>query len=328
MTGDLLLIDGGTTNTRAYAVRGQDVLARARAMVGVRDTAKDGSTTRLAHAVRNLLDAVATDACRRDASWQPAAVIAAGMITSPLGLVDVPHVAAPAGAADLAAAAVDARLPAVTTLPAVFIPGVRCGPDVADAETLPQVDVMRGEESLCLGLAALGFLEPCGVMLNLGSHWKLIELSRDGRIQASATTLGGELLYALQTQTVLAASVESDPPHTLDVDAVTAGVREHDRSGLPRAAFCTRLLERVPASSPRSRLSFLVGVVIGATLAGWRARLAGHAITLVGAGGLVEAWEAALARIGCTVRTVGEADAERALITGLTTIARLHEWRA
>jgi 2-keto-3-deoxy-galactonokinase len=41
-----ICIDTGTTNTRVWLTAGGRVLAQARAGVGVRDTARDGSPTR------------------------------------------------------------------------------------------------------------------------------------------------------------------------------------------------------------------------------------------------------------------------------------------
>jgi len=43
-------------------------------------------------------------------------------------------------------------------------------------------DLMCGEELLCLGLLDRGRLAPGGVVLTLGSHWKLIRTDDAGRI--------------------------------------------------------------------------------------------------------------------------------------------------
>jgi 2-dehydro-3-deoxygalactonokinase len=321
---NLLLVDGGTTNTRVYAVSGPVVLARGHASVGVRDSARDGSTDRLTSALRDLLTQVSGAAQDETPGWRPQAVVAAGMITSALGLADVPHVVAPAGPSDLAAAAKYVALPGGILPGVMLVPGVRCVPRLPADDPLASTDVMRGEESLCIGLSALGTLGDGGLVLTIGSHWKLIEVVADHHVAWSTTTLGGELLHALQSQTVLAASVEQGVPKGLDLEAVRAGVLEQDRSGLPRAAFCTRLLELFPSSSssPRSRLSFLAGVVIGATLAGWRDHIAQRTVTVVGSGGVADAWHSELQARGCRVQRVGADEAERAFIAGLTTIAR------
>src|SRR6185436_6678909 len=88
----LICVDAGTTNTRVWLTAGNRVIARARAAVGVRDTARDGSSKRLREALSELIHQV-----WRDQDGEPECVIAAGMITSPLGLAEVPHVPTPAG---------------------------------------------------------------------------------------------------------------------------------------------------------------------------------------------------------------------------------------
>jgi len=48
----ILYIDGGTTRTRTWAVAGNRVVAAERVGVGVRYTAREGSSRRLAEAIR------------------------------------------------------------------------------------------------------------------------------------------------------------------------------------------------------------------------------------------------------------------------------------
>ncbi|MGH9937333.1 MAG: 2-dehydro-3-deoxygalactonokinase, partial [Blastocatellia bacterium] len=145
----LICVDAGTTNTRVWLTVGDQVVARAQTGVGIRDTARDGSSERLRGALRELINQVRGAARNQGCARSPECVIAAGMITSPLGLVEVPHVTAPAGLNDLAAATRQYDFPEVTDLPVLLIPGVRSGPRRCDQETVGTTDVMRGEETLC-----------------------------------------------------------------------------------------------------------------------------------------------------------------------------------
>ena len=97
-------LDVGSTNSRAWLIEPGPagtprVRARATAAVGVRDAVLAGSTAPVRDAVRRLVGELARTAT-------PAAVIGAGMITSPHGIRDLPHVAAPAGVGELARRAV------------------------------------------------------------------------------------------------------------------------------------------------------------------------------------------------------------------------------
>jgi 2-dehydro-3-deoxygalactonokinase len=316
-----VLIDGGTTNTRAWAVEGRTVLAEARAMIGARDSAREGASVRLAETVRDLVAQVSAVALAQVHHWQPECVIAAGMITSPLGLAEVPHQPAPVGIEDLARHTLRLRLPYVTPLPLLLVPGVRCGPLQADHTSISQIDVMRGEETLCIGLIETGAVQPPAMVLSLGSHWKLCEIDSAGRIAGSMTTLSGELLHVLRTQTVLAATVEATMPERFDLHALRLGMQQRQQEGLLRALFCSRLLERVPGSSPHTRLSFLVGTIVGETLAHWRDRVDGHTVALSGSSALCEAWSDALAQIGVRGRAVSEEVVTAGFIAGLSSVA-------
>ena len=322
-TGDRLCavyVDMGTTNTRVWLAHEDKVVARASATVGVRDTARDGSNARVRTALSDLIAEVRAQADRVQPSVVPWCVAAAGMITSQLGLVEVPHVEAPAGPAELAARVERHYFPDVTDLPVLLVPGVRSGPSRYDAETVGAADVMRGEETLCVGLVALGLLGPGGTLLNLGSHWKAIRLDAEGRIASSITSIGGELIHAAQTQTILASAVPHERPSVLDGRWVEAGMREQRRSGLGRALFCVRLLEQASESTPEERLAFLVGAFIAAdldALVAGRMLTADAAVVITGGGALAAAWRHALSHISISAITLTDAEVERALLTGL-----------
>ncbi|MEK7830653.1 MAG: 2-dehydro-3-deoxygalactonokinase, partial [Acidobacteriota bacterium] len=286
-------VDTGTTNSRVWLARGDEILAKAEAQVGVRDTAKDGSSLRLRSALRELIEEV-----RAKAEASPVCVAAAGMITSSLGLAEVPHLPAPAGIAELAAATRVHQFPEVADLPVLLVPGVKSGQMPCELTTVGEADLMRGEETLCAGLVMLGLAKTPATVLNLGSHWKAIRLDADGRIAASVTSLAGELVFAAQTQTILASAVHHERPAIVNIDWLEAGMREQRSAGLSRALFCVRLLEQSKQGSAEDRLSFLIGAFIAADLDGLSARgVLSDSVVIVGSGGLAEAWRHALAQI-------------------------------
>ena len=224
-------------------------------------------------------------------------VVAAGMLTSSLGLRGVEHVPAPAGVDELAARLERHSFPSVTDLPVVLIPGVRSGPLKAQRDAVGSTDVIRGEETAAIGLHLLGWLPAGGIVLSLGSHWKAIHVDRDGRIVSSVTSLGGELLDVVTSQTVLAGSLPRQWPTTFDDAWVDEGVHEAQRSGYARALFCVRLLEQRVTSTPEERLAYLIGVAIGSvmdTLLARRSFRAGTRVLVTGPPALAHAFAAQL----------------------------------
>lgn len=94
-----VVIDGGTTNTRLFLVEDGKISGKVKRSVGVRDTSLSGDNTKLK---RELLSAF--EEIKANTTLAIEKAIALGMITSPLGLHNVPHVPAPIGAGELAQA--------------------------------------------------------------------------------------------------------------------------------------------------------------------------------------------------------------------------------
>jgi len=319
----LICVDAGTTNTRVWLTVGDRIIARAQTGVGVRDTARDGSSERLRNALRELIDRVRDEARDQGFAQSPECVIAAGMITSPLGLAEVPHVPTPAGLNDLAASTERHSFPEITDLPILLIPGARSGPRRCDHETVGTTDVMRGEETLLVGLHALGLLSPRSTLLNLGSHWKVIEFDARARIASSVTSMTGELIHTAQTQTILAGSVPQTRPSMIDQTWLEAGMREQRHSGLARALFCVRLLEQGSDGSAEQRLSFLIGAFLASDMDAMLSRGLldpDGAVVIAGGGVIAEAWRGALAQSSIQAITLDASEIEHATLTGLRRI--------
>jgi 2-dehydro-3-deoxygalactonokinase len=316
MDDTLLCVDVGTTHTRAWLTQGAEVLVRREAPVGARDTARDGHPGALARALHDLL----ADLRRAPSATPPRRILAAGMISSPQGLCEVPHLAAPVGLAELAAGSHERVLSEVSPLPFLFVPGVRTS-SRAGADGISGCDVMRGEETLCLGLATLGLLAPGAGLLNLGSHWKLVRLDLEGRVAFSITSIGGELLQAVRAQTILASALPDGALAQADAAQVRRGMREARRAGLARALFCVRLLELAQETSAAERLAFALGAFIGADLDHLEAALGtGTAVTIAGGEKTGGAWAQALEEAGHPPRSLTSAQVEAGLLAGLGAI--------
>ena len=282
-------------------------------------------TTRIQSVLKELITAVLTQANEKLMPNTPVAVAAAGMIGSPLGLAEVPHVSALAGLREIADASRWFQFSEITDLPMLLVPGVRSGPTAGDSDALAHVDVMRGEETLCLGLIRVGLVSPPAVVLNLGSHWKAIQIAADGRIKSSVTSLSGELIHAAQTQTVLASSLSKDQPKTISQRWMEEGMTVQRRSGLPRALFCVRLLELADESTPADRFSFLAGTFIAADLDALVTRgflVESIPVVISGNEALGEAWREALQQISVSAMVLTAGETENAFLAGLSSILR------
>ena len=318
VVNNAIFVDAGTTNTRVWLGRGRQILAHKTARIGVQESAREGSTAKLRSTLRDLVGAV-------QARDKASCVIAAGMITSSLGLTEVAHIKAPAGLSELAAATNCHQFPDVTDLPVWLVPGVRSGAVTCDCDSVSGVDVMRGEETLCAGLVELGLAPlPCCV-LNLGSHWKAIQIDSAGRVSSSVTSLTGELIFTTQTNTILASAVPHERPANIADAWAKAGMREQRKSGLARALFCVRLLEQKCDCTPDERLSYLAGAFVAADFDHLQRRgllSPAQPVLITGGGGLAGLWHRALAAASIPSEIIAAGQSEAAMLAGLRAILR------
>ena len=174
-----ICIDGGTTNTRINLVCDRKLVDSMKFNVGARSgidnkmllrtTVRDGIVELLS---RNAMD-------KANISM----ILASGMITSEFGLVELPHILAPAGMDEMHAAMHKVVLEDISDIPFVFMRGVKTSVD-----TLESADMMRGEETELMGL----YSEE-GVYILPGSHSKIIKTNAKGQIVNFTTMLTGEM---------------------------------------------------------------------------------------------------------------------------------------
>lgn len=257
-----ITIDTGTTNTRVvlWGNRGEKLQEEKKA-VGVGDTARDGDNHRLKTAVKECLEELIQS---RSVSYEEIDYIAAsGMITSNLGLVEVPHITAPAGAAELAKNIYRKYLPDIAPIPITFIPGVKNKISSFEITTLLQMDIMRGEE--VESIAVLKNLEEVPVLLILpGSHTKFVFTDNNKRILSCLTSMTGELISFLTQHSIAAdaAGREFVTKETYDMSYVQMGYDAAVTEGVGRAAFSARIMNQFYVKDKSKISNYLLGIAL------------------------------------------------------------------
>jgi 2-dehydro-3-deoxygalactonokinase len=256
-----ITIDTGTTNTRVMVWRDDQIISRSRAEVGVRDTAITGNRQKLQVGVRNtILEAAAIAGIEVSGV---SVIVASGMITSEKGLLEVPHIPAPAGIRKLAGGLTQKIIPEVAPQPIWFVPGVKNSIPVVDLVTYEAMDIMRGEEVETFGLVENRKLQGPAIFVFPGSHSKFVTMDKNNEITACVTTLAGELLDVITGHTILASAVAASFAHELDAAMLLEGARCCASVGLGRACFSVRILELLGNTTAEQRANFLLGAVLG-----------------------------------------------------------------
>lgn len=267
MSGYVVTVDTGTTNTRVYLWdKNRVCAASSKSEAGVRNTAVDGNNSRLKKAIHGCMEEVLNTA---GITFQEVdRVIACGMITSNVGLVEIPHVPAPAGAEELAAGARSVLIEDVCPLPILFIPGVKNNIGEVTADNFEAMDMMRGEEVESLAILQ-SFPKGKKYLLVLpGSHTKFVSVDPDGKMTGCLTTITGELLACITNDTVIADAVGRRFVDEKDYDRemVLRGYEESSRVGLGRASFSARILNMFTEKDKKKLANFILGATLASDL--------------------------------------------------------------
>lgn len=259
----LIAVDAGTSRTRVCLVEdGKRCLAQFQSDVGVRNTAIHGTNDELKEAVRQGIKQVLQKSGL--SIRQVDAVFAGGMITSNMGLVEIPHLETPVTIDDLAVNVKAVHLPEVCDLPIHFVPGVKNSVSRVDFQSCGEMDMMRGEELETVALLSMLSMGKGHLVVLPGSHTKFVVVDKNGTITRCLTTISGEMLAALTHDTVLADAVQG---RFVDAeqycrDLVLAGYDEATRNGLGRAAFSVRILTQFGVVDSIGAANYLLGAVL------------------------------------------------------------------
>lgn len=297
--GTFVGVNWGSTNFRAYLI-GPDgaVLEDYAAPAGIVSLDRAGMAA--------TMDALA-------ARWPNSGPIyASGMIGSNVGWADVPYAQAPAGCADLAAAAVSTT---IGNVPVHIVPGITCRRSF-DGEP----DILRGEEIELMGLAALRAVDGWVALPGTHTKWARVE---QGRVIDFFTSMSGEIFDRLTAKGLLASIVAGEAVDgAIFLKGVAAGRARQLSLGTllfgARAQVVRGALAKVDAAS------YIRGLLIGSEIADAMAvyPTVGEAvIPLIGNRALCHLYASALAAAGMTSELI---DSRAACLRGFRA---LHEMR-
>lgn len=255
-----IVIDCGTTNTRISLINlAREVLYTYKANVGVKNTAIDGNNSKIKDAVKKGIEEIIknTDIDKKEIKK----ILASGMITSDVGLYELPHITAPAGKEDFKILSKEVLIEDVCDIPITFIPGVKN--NVSDIKNqFEAMDIMRGEEVETI--AVLETLEKNKEYLIVlpGSHTKFIHIDNKGKITGCLTTLTGELIETITKNTIIADSVGRDFVNEYDKESTIKGAKVTEKTGFGRAAFSVRIYNRFVENDKNLVANYLLGVCL------------------------------------------------------------------
>lgn len=261
---DWVAVDWGTSNLRAWGIGPDGAVAFEKTSPkGMGKLAREEFPAALAE----LLEDVAP------AYGSTLDVLICGMAGARQGWLEAPYLEAPTDLRGLLDSAVRPEMPDRSIAPAI-LPGV-CQKAGAD-------NVMRGEETQLLGLAALnpGFT---GVVCMPGTHSKWAQLSGT-RIERFSTAMTGEMFEVLRTHSVLRHSLAGDldgPGRGEGFAAGAAAGLEHPEQ-LLGTLFQVRAGSLLSGRQPDWCAGYLSGLLIGTEIGSNRHLIGDQPVPLIG----------------------------------------------
>lgn len=254
--------DVGTTNLRLYLLdESLEPLAVRKRALGARDSAIAGTNRPLLEGMEGMYRQALADLGRTDADVE--AVYASGMVTSPYGLLEVPHYPAPVTDEEFARRAVTPFFePERFRRELRLISGLK-----SVGEDISSTNNTRGEEIEVLGI--LPELErrfpgqQTAVVLP-GSHTHVLLAGR-GRLEGILSSFTGELFQAVRSQTVLSPVLETPSDHP-DPDAARLGLENLRRYGFNRALYIGHAMRIFGEGTPRFRRCYCEAVISGGVI--------------------------------------------------------------
>lgn len=262
----IITIDGGTTNSRIilWDHEKYSVITEISSETGVRNTVIDGNNKKLKNMIKNGIQNILKQNYLSIKDIK--AIIASGMITSNLGLYELPHITAPAGIADISHGMKNILLKNICRLPVWFIPGVKNKSGKPNVNNVNSFDMMRGEETESIGLIERIKIKKPFLAVLPGTHTKFVFVDRFGRITGCITSIAGELISAITNHTILSSSLNNSLVKKINVKYLYAGFKETIENGFIKSLFSIRIMDILAGIKGEKSASYLLGSVLAEDL--------------------------------------------------------------
>lgn len=264
----IITVDGGTSNTRTYLwTAGGKILTHRSQAIGAKTSAINGSNQPWKQAIHDMIESMLTEYGISEDYVQ--GVYMSGMLTSDLGILEVPHLTAPVSMKNYQEHLVRVHLPEVFSKEIVLIPGIKntlSNPESLDS--LRTFDIMRGEETETYALIKQYGSDQNTIYILPGSHNKYVFIDENCTVLATSTTLSEELLNSIVNDTIVASSVDHGFPSMehYNLEMIQYGCEMHRKEGFGRALFLTRLFDRFGSQSKYNLQNYVLGIVLESDL--------------------------------------------------------------
>ena len=263
---NLIYFDSGTSNTRLYLIQDMKPVDVVGAKIGSKDSSIAGTNLVLLEGIKKIYDEMLERHGLKDSDID--AIYCSGMISSPFGMHEVPHLCVPASVQLFHDTMYTHFEDKCFHRNITIIRGMKTIPDgvFPTIDEMGNVNNVRGEEIEMIGI--LADLEP-EIKKNVaiimpGSHSQSFFV-QNGEIVDMLSTFSGELNYAITSSTILGGSITGGET-PIDEDMVRRGCDNLHEYGFCRAIYIVHATKIFNSANNFQRRYMLEGIITGSVI--------------------------------------------------------------
>lgn len=246
--------DSGTTNTRLYILNeNNEIIEAEKKSIGSKDVVISGNRSLLLSAMKEMLE----NAFKHTGydAHHISDIYASGMVTSPFGIKEIPHVEIPVSVKEFADRIYPYKECDFFNCVINLIPGIKTREKEAELR-----NNARGEEIEAIGVMSQWHTREneAAALVFPGSHTHTIYIEK-GYISGILSNFTGEIFHAFRTETILASILNRDTEGLNEM--VAEGARCAEKYGFNRAMYIAHGMNIFNEGSEIDRISFCEGVI-------------------------------------------------------------------
>jgi len=259
--------DCGTSNIRGYLLEDRKVVGWKQLGIGSKDVSISSSREILINGLKSIYDEVIGAAGISDT--EVAALYASGMVTSPYGLVEVPHALLPLDKEKIRESIFVYHEDSLFHRTINLIRGAKTAEGPLSMDSIDSVNNFRGEEMEVLGACShIPRDWKCSkyIILLPGSHTHAILLENETLIDIFSI-FSGEIFHALTTATILSSSTDvKNRTVKADREAIRFGCDFFRKYGFARAVYIVHAMKIFDVADNSKRRDCLSSIVISSVV--------------------------------------------------------------
>lgn len=259
MSKYIAYFDSGTSNSRIYLLdRNFQILYVKKKNVGSRNSSIEGSNRVLIEGLYELYVNLLNE--NNLTEEDIVAIYMSGMITSPYGMKEVPHLKVPLSIKEFADSIYCHYEETLFHRNIYLIPGLK-----TEHDDFSFVGNMRGEEIEIIG--TVDELHQKGIthaaLMMPGSHTHVTYV-KDDVVSDIISNFTGELFYALKKETIMSPVLDlAVTADDLDPEMIHKAIENLDRLGFNRSVYICHAMRIIERGTPIQRFSYGEGVING-----------------------------------------------------------------